>query len=386
MNIELLVDSAEFADRLLGDLAGARDRAWVQTLSFEGDDAGLLLANAMLACPAADRRILIDDYTRYWLSDRFIYGLSALRDPVLQAEVKATRAMLRRLDAGGVGTRFVSPLGFLFRRLAVRDHKKIMLIDDDVAYIGGINFSDHNFEWHDMMLRFEDADIARFLHTDVLATWNGHASPAHGRFDGVELLSLDGVDNEPRLQSILRRIERAEHTIVVHNAYITFPFTDALRAASRRGVRVTVLTPSVNNRGFMREYMTWEGRRSGFEIRLYPDRMSHLKAIVIDDRTLITGSSNFDWLTYTYQPEIIATIERTDFLETFRERVLKPDIAVSVPADGACDERRARLAYRVIRALSRIGRFLSPPVQKPWPPDGTAGEPETGMAARGATG
>ncbi|MGD8279186.1 MAG: phospholipase D-like domain-containing protein, partial [Gemmatimonadota bacterium] len=279
MNIELLVDATEFTDRLRVDLANARDRAWVQTLSFEGDDAGRLLADAMLACPAADRRILIDDYTRFWLSDRFIYGPRALRDPVLQAEVKATRAMIRELRAGGVGVRFVSPLGFLFRRLAARDHKKILLIDADVAYIGGINFSDHNFEWHDLMLRIEDPDIARYLRTDVLATWSGQASPALGRFDGVELLSLDGVHNEERLEGILRRIEEAERTIVVHNAYITFPFTDALRAAVGRGVRVTVITPGVNNRGFMREYMMWEGDRSGFEIRIYPDRMSHLKAI-----------------------------------------------------------------------------------------------------------
>ena len=113
------------------------------------------------------RRILIDDYTRFWLSDRFIYGPRALRDPDLQAEVKATRAMIRGLREGGVGVRFVSPLGFLFRRLAVRDHKKIVLVDDDVAYIGGINFSDHNFEWHDMMLRFEDRDIARFSYNFV---------------------------------------------------------------------------------------------------------------------------------------------------------------------------------------------------------------------------
>ena len=383
MNIELLVDSTEFTDRLAVDIAQARARAWVQTLSFEGDAAGRLLTDAMIACPAADRRILVDDYTRFWLSDRFIYGPGALRDPVLQAEVKATRAMVRDLDAGGVGVRFVSPLGFLFRRLAARDHKKILLFDDDVAWIGGINFSDHNFEWHDLMIRFEDPDIARFLRTDVLATWNGHASPARARFDGVELLSLDGADNESRLKSVLRRIEGAERSIVVHNAYITFPFTDALRAAARRGVGVTVITPEVNNRGFMREYMMWEGRRSGFEIRLYPGRMSHLKAIMIDDRTLITGSSNFDWLTYTYQPEIIAVIERPEFIETFRARVLDPDLAVSPPAEGRFDERRARLAYRVIRVLSRIGRVLCPPVRRPWPPERTAAEPESDVAVPG---
>lgn len=383
MNIELLVDSTEFTDRLVVDIARARERAWVQTLSFEGDAAGRLLTDAMIACPAADRRILVDDYSRFWLSDRFTHGPRALRDPVLQAEVKATRAMMRDLEAGGVGVRFVSPLGFLFRRLAARDHKKILLFDDDVAWIGGINFSDHNFEWHDLMLRFEDPDIARFLRTDVLATWNGHASPARARFDGVELLSLNGADNESRLKSILRQLEGAERSVVVHNAYITFPFTDALRAAARRGVKVTVITPAVNNRGFMREYMMWEGLRSGFEIRLYPGRMSHLKAIVIDDRILITGSSNFDWLTYTYQPEIIAVIEQPEFVEMFRTRVLEPDLAISAQADGTFDERRARLAYRVIRVLSRVGRVICPPVRRPWPPDGTAAEPETDVAVRG---
>ena len=381
--MELLVDSTEFWNRLAEDIAGARQRAWVQTLSFEGDAAGRRLTDAMLACPATDRRILVDDYSRYWLSDRFILGPRARRDPVLQAEVRATRTMMRDLEQGGVGVRYVSPLGFLFRRLAARNHKKIMLIDDDVAWIGGINFSDHNFEWHDLMLRIEDPDIARFLRTDVRATWNGHASPARARFDGVELISLDGADNEPRLAGVLGRLAGAERSVVVHNAYITFPFTDALRTAAARGVAVTVITPAVNNRGFMREYMLWEGRRSGFEIRLYPGRMSHLKAIVIDDRTLITGSSNFDWLTYTYQPEIIAVIERPDFLETFRARVLEPDLAISPPTDAACDERRARLAYRVIRALSRIGRVICPPVRRPWPEDGGVEEPESDVAVGG---
>ncbi|MGD8278848.1 MAG: hypothetical protein PVH00_12505, partial [Gemmatimonadota bacterium] len=66
---------------------------------------------------------------------------------------------------------------------------------------------------------------------------------------------------------------------------------------------------------------------------------------------------------------------------TFRARVLEPDLAVSPLADTAYDEKRARLAYRVIRALSRIGRFLSPPVRRPGPPDGPA-EPETDVAVQ----
>lgn len=365
MNIEILVDSGGFWDRLSADLASARDRAWVQTLSFEGDRAGQALAEAMIACPAKDRRILIDDYTRFWLSDRFLYSFKGLRDRELQDERRATKAMIQALHAGGVDTRFVSPMGFLFRRLAARDHKKIMLIDADVAYIGGINFSEHNFEWHDMMLRIEHPGIAQFLQNDVTATWNGRSSPAHASFDGLELLSLDGVDNERTLSGVLELMAGAERSVVVHNAYITFPFVNALRSAVERGVRVTVITAEVNNRMFMRDYMLWEGARSGFELLLYPGRMSHLKAVLIDDRTLITGSSNFDWLTYTYQPEILAVIDRPEVIAAFKGSLLEPDLEICRPADVPVDERVARKAYRVMRLFSRIGRFLCPPVRKP---------------------
>jgi cardiolipin synthase len=367
VKIACLVDAPEFWARLAADLAGARTRAWVQTLSFEGDAAGRLLADAMLACPAADRRILIDDYTRFWLSDRFIYSPAGLRDPALRAEVRATRAMIAELEAGGVRTRFVSPLGFLFRRLAARDHKKILLIDDEVAYIGGINFSEHNFAWHDLMLRIEHRGVAAFLRHDVLGTWHGHASPARGRFDGIELISLDGADNEARLAGVLALMRDAEHSVVVHNAYITFPFCDALRHAARRGVRVTVLTPELNNRRFMRHYMLWEGARSGFEVRVYPGRMSHLKAVLVDDSRLITGSSNFDWLTYTYQPEILAVIHQPEALGEFRTRVLEPDLAGSLPVTAAADDRIARTADSLMRTLARIGRTVCPAEPRPRP-------------------
>jgi cardiolipin synthase len=381
VRIEILVGASEFWDRLAGDLAGARDKAWVQTLSFEGDSAGTRLADAMLACRAADRRILIDDYTRYWLSDRFIYSPRALMDPEMRAEARATRSMIAALRAGGVDARFVSRLGFLFRRLPARDHKKIVLIDGDVAYIGGINFSDHNFEWHDLMLRIEHADVGAFLQNDVLATWHGHASPARARFEGMELLSLNGADNESTLADVIALLAGAEEHVAVHNAYTTFPFCDALRAAAGRGVRVTVITPDVNNRGFMRDYMAWESARSGFELMVYPGRMSHLKAVLVDGRQLITGSSNFDWLTYTYQPEILAVIDRPDVIEAFRARVLHPDLAASTPANGHGDLRRGRNAYLIMRALAKVGRLVCPAERRPDPPAEFAAPPARGLPA-----
>jgi phosphatidylserine/phosphatidylglycerophosphate/cardiolipin synthase-like enzyme len=64
LRIELLVDGAEFWSRLEGDIAQARERVWVQTLSFEGDTAGRKLSGALQACGAPDRRILVDSFNR----------------------------------------------------------------------------------------------------------------------------------------------------------------------------------------------------------------------------------------------------------------------------------------------------------------------------------
>jgi cardiolipin synthase len=354
---EILVDSGEFCTRLAGDLAGAKHRAWVQTLSFEGDEAGLWLAREMLACKAGDRRVMVDTYTRWFLSDRFLYHPRNLIDAVLRAEHKSTRGMVRDLNGNGVGVRFVAPMGLLFRRLPARDHKKIVLIDDRIAYIGGINFSDHNFEWHDLMIRFEDAAIASFLRDDYLATWAGGGEAGRAQFEGIELFSLDGVTNEHMLEDVLTLIRRAEQSIVVHNAYVTFPFCEALRDAASRGARVTVLTPSINNREFMRDYMIWEAGRSGFEVSLYPDRMSHLKAMLVDDRYLIAGSSNFDWLTYGFQPELLAVISRPDVIAQFRARVLEPDLARSESRPTG-DVARGRLADRVMRLIALAARAV----------------------------
>jgi len=369
VNVEILVDSAAFCARLGQDLARARERAWVQTLSFEGDSAGMWLADAMLASRARDRRIIVDCYTRVIQSDRFIWLPQNLADRAVRDEVRSTRRMIRTLRQRGVAVQFTARLGLLLRRMPARDHKKIMLIDDDVAWIGGVNFSDHNFAWHDMMLRFEHDGITRFLADDFTATWAGGGAAGRVRFDGCELLSLDGVTNERMLVDLLDRVRSARRSVVVHNAYVTFPFCDALRDAAGNGAKITVITPAANNRGFLRDYMGWEATRSGFEVRLYPDRMSHLKAMLIDDACLIAGSSNFDWLTHRFQAELIATITRPHTVAQFRTRVLEPDLAISSPITETADHTRGQRADRALRRIERLARRLCPrePRQRPGP-------------------
>lgn len=334
VQIELLVDAAQFWSRLQEDIAAARDRVYIQTLSFEGDAAGQNLAAAMTASSTADKRIIVDHYTRFVLSDKFLYSPRNLFDAELRRENKATTAMIADLNARGVGVRFVNPVGPLLSRFACRNHKKIIVIDDRISYLGGINFSDHNFHWHDMMLRIEHPPVAAFLADDFLDSWEGRHFGGTADLGTIRLVSLDGRSNAAGFQPIFDLIDGARDSIYVQSPYLTFPFCDRLRQARQRGVTVTVVTSEENNKKAMDGYIRWEAARSDFELWLYPGRMTHLKAMLIDGQYLIAGSSNFDYFSYRFEQETMAIITDPDLIAVFVSRVVEPDQAISRRAEN----------------------------------------------------
>jgi len=335
MSIELLVDFKEFWPKLRADLQMARQSILVQTFAFEGDSVGQDLAEALLSSPAERKQILADSFTRVVLSDRFRFWPSNLLDEGLQREARETALMISRLQSAGVMIKYTNPYGVALRKLLSRNHKKLIVIGEDIAYVGGINFSEHNAHWHDMMFRIEDRETVAFLRQDFLETWQGKDSHKDGKFDGLEILSADGRHNRATFQRVVDLIDEAQRSIVVQSPYITFPFYERLRAATRRGVSVTIITPAENNWRLFAKYARLESARSEIDLRLFQGGMSHLKAMLIDDEYLIAGSSNFDYLSYRIHQELIAVITRPSVIADFRERVVIPDLANSKPAP--CD-------------------------------------------------
>jgi cardiolipin synthase len=361
MTLQLLVDAAEFWKVLERDVRAARNRIWLQTLSFEADGAGLPLAEVLVASAAHDRRLLVDAFCRHIISDRFIHAPRNRFDAELQAEVRATQRMFAELRAGGIRIGITNPAGMLWHRLPARDHRKLILIDDDVAYIGGINFSEHNFAWHDLMIRVAGADVVRFLAADFEATWHGVPVNGEARFPGIELHNLSGHGNEGMTARTLEVIRSARRSILAITPYLTFPFTDAMAEARRNGAAVTILSPAINNRVSLRRYVHRLAHRHGFALRHYLGRMSHLKAMLIDDEVLITGSTNFDWPTYHILAETIAIIDDAQLVDEFRQRVVQPDLqnSVAVEAENSWVGKYAELQHRVWAAGAR---WLSRPV------------------------
>ena len=142
--MQLLVNFNEFWSRLTEDIRLAQQSIFIQTFAFEGDSVGKQLSEALLSSTAHDKRILADSFTRVVLSDRFCYSPVNIFDISLRSEAHDTSAMISRLQAAGVKVRFTNPYGASPRKLLSRNHKKLIVIDKHVAYLGGINFSEHN--------------------------------------------------------------------------------------------------------------------------------------------------------------------------------------------------------------------------------------------------
>jgi cardiolipin synthase A/B len=264
--------------------------------------------------------VLVDDYSRHVINDTF---LSLSRDPVLHAEARATWAMFDALQLGGARLRFTNPVGRNPLNYPLRNHKKL-IVTDGVAWIGGINFSDHNFAWHDMMLRIEDDAVADWLAESFDADWQGKPQNSACAIGGaLQVLNLDGKSNAAAFAPLLDLFGAATRSIEVVSAYPTFPFVDALAATAKRGVPVTLYTPRANNKPIIRDYLMGVARRTGIEIRLLPE-MTHVKAALIDGEVLVAGSSNFDFVSYRANAEYVATIRDPGLIADFTARLLEP--------------------------------------------------------------
>ena len=353
---ELLVGARDFWERASRDIAAARRRVLVQAMSFEGDSAGLAVERALTGSPAADRRVLVDDYTRLNVNDQSVRSWKGRRDIAIRQEVAETAAMFRRLVATGVPVRVTNRVGPWGAGYPARNHKKL-IVADDVAYLGGINFCEHNYAWHDFMLRLEGAATADFLTEDFDATFESRVRPARQDLGDLSLISLDGRSNREGFARLYRALAEARREITILSPYLTFPFTDHLAAARRRGVAVRLITPWDSNKTLVRNAMLSAADRGGFETLLLPS-MSHLKALLIDDETLVVGSANFDFVSLAAEEELIAIITAPSLIADFRRRIIAPALADALPAGahrvstlvGAGAEIILKIADHVARA------------------------------------
>lgn len=341
-----LLTTEQFGPELLRRLAGARRQIDLQLMTFDGDRAGLAVADALQA--AAGRgvpvRLLIDCFSHRFVSDQPV-GRRAVA-----AEHRRTRAMYAELAAAGVRLRFTHPNGPANLFALARNHKKLYLIDG-VAYLGGINVSDHNFAWHDFMVRVDDPDVGRAVAADFDASFAGRRRTVDGAI----------VTNRALARTFDELVAGARHRVVVASPYAVDRRLAEVLEASPAPSRTVVVAPENNFwcLQLIAPYLFHRLERAGVGLLRFP-RFSHAKFLLVDNDALLVGSSNFGRHSLSCNDEIGVVIRDRGFIAAFEQEMLSG----LEPVEPVPDRRR-RLAGRVgaaviDRSLMVYARTIAP--------------------------
>lgn len=307
--VQLHMEGERFMPAMLAAIAAARQQLDLEFyLLEEGACAAALVEALQAACQRGVRvRCLFDA-----LGGRR-FALSA-----------------RRLQAAGVALRWYNPLGWRHGlRNLHRDHRKLLLVDVRVAWVGGTGITDHFWHpqqgsrWHELMVEVAGPVVADWQQL-FEQQWRACAAdcpwqPVRAPLSPLPPMPLPGAglarvayadahEHRDILQSLLRQIQQARQRVWLVTPYFLpgWKVRRALRRAARRGVEVRLLLAGAHSdhppvhHAAQRYYLRL--LKNGVRIFEYQPRFLHCKVVLVDDWVTL-GSCNFDRWTLRYNLE-----------------------------------------------------------------------------------
>ncbi|MFY0626890.1 MAG: phosphatidylserine/phosphatidylglycerophosphate/cardiolipin synthase family protein [Reichenbachiella sp.] len=358
MNSKVLVDSEAFKIRFEEVASQAKKSIYVQAMSFEGDSSGEWLIDCLIKSNAPDIKLCLDSYSKFVINDHFVLSLKYFRDREFREEIINTKRLIKKAKEHGIGVKYTNPLGFLFLKYPLRNHKKMVVVDDEIAYLGGINFCDHNFEWHDMMIELQDSSLGSALSNDVQETFSGFNQSVKCNSGNSSIYFLDGLRSKSLYDDIFRNIKNAKKSIRLFSPYVSDPLLKFVRENVDSSVELDIISPAINNKSIFKKILLNELKDGYFTFMEYQERMSHLKAIIIDDSILIAGSSNFDFVSYFFEQEVVLVSENEGLIKEFIEKVEKPDIKNSLPL-GVSEGKVDLTLVTLFQWIGKLSHFVA---------------------------
>ena len=321
----LLQDGPATYQAMFAAMRNAKDHINLETYIFEDDEIGKQFADLLLEKQAAGVQVnLIYD------------SVGCLNTP---------KEFFARLSAGGIQVLEFNPVNPLAGNkkqwlLNNRDHRKLLLVDGRIAFIGGINISEsyssgpsrksarnkeaNTVGWRDTHLQIEGPVVAEFqkLFLDTWSKQKGQPLAEKNYFptldrQGDEIVrAIGSASADPHsliYLTLLSAIDNAEQRVNITNAYFV-PDPQLLKAltdATQRGVDVKLVLPSHTD-----SWVVFHAGRSHYSpllragVKIYERRgaVMHSKTASIDGVWSTIGSTNLDWRSFLHNDEINAVI------------------------------------------------------------------------------
>jgi len=369
--VELLIDGPATYEAMFTAIEQAKDHINMETFIIEDDEIGQRFSKALIAKQASGVQV------------NLIY------DSV--GSINTPTTFFDALRASGINVLEYNPINPLVARkgwdVNQRDHRKLLIIDGQVAFVGGINissvYSSSSFgrskvaknkqPWRDTHLRMEGPVVGEFqkLFMDTWSHQKGDILAAKNYFPdtpvkGSEVVRAIGSSpDEPYSQiysTLISAINSAETQAFITNAYfVPDPkLLAALKEAVQRGVDVRLLLPGKTD-----STLVFYASRSYYDellsanVKIYErqDALLHAKTAMIDGVWSTIGSTNLDWRSFTNNQEINAVVLGQGFgaqMQSMFEKDLESSTLITLES-----WRSRSIAARIKERAARLwARFL----------------------------
>ncbi len=358
--VTLLADGPATYAAMFKVLQNAKDHINLESYIIEDDETGRKFSDLLLQKQAEGVQVnLIYD------------SLGSMNAP---------DSFFQRLRDGGIQVVNFNPLNPLNTReewgLTHRDHRKILIVDGNVAIIGGINiskvYSSSPFKrkknekapihWRDTDIQIEGPAVAEFQKL-FLDTWQKQQGPKlsdRNYFPELKEMgnslvrvvgSTPGETNRIPFIMYVSAIDFAEHSIHMTNSYFIpdDQIVKSLTDAARRGVDVKIILPGATDSTlvfYAQRYHYSELLKSGVKIYEHSTSLLHAKTAVIDKVWSTVGSTNMDFLSLLHNDEVNAVILSHGFADEM-EKMFVRDLENS--RQIRWDEWKKRPLFPIIR-------------------------------------
>ncbi len=318
---ELYTTTKEAWDAMYRSLQTAEHSIFWELYMFVDDEVGrpffdLLEAKARAGVVV---RLIVDSLGSFWLSQQRIKRLrNSGVDIILFHE--------RRHKYRG-----------FWRRLWSRTHRKVLVIDESVAFVGGVNIRKDMSDWQDVMVRFEGDAVAPllryFARSYIIAGGDKKQVRALKRFRVTlhPFRDIRAIFDEPlrkksyAKKTYVKALKKAKKRVVFFSPYYVpdREFIAELYNARRRGVRVDILLPLRSDLRLL-TYVAYGYialmEKIGVHVHLTPKQF-HGKGVVVDDEWAMVGSSNIDQTSFRDNYEANVSIHNKRIVSRLRRAI-----------------------------------------------------------------
>lgn len=297
--IKLYSDSLLFYTAMLDDIKAATKSIYLEVYRFSNDPFGVRFRDNLLKkCLEGVKVMLLIDS----------WGASS------------SYGFFQELVEAGAELRFFKKIKFnwdAFTKNHRRNHRKILIVDEEITYIGSANIAGYALNWRESVIRVK-GDIAKKFINVFYGNWKIYSKYFYDKpeytkpikYKNFEIIrDVPSLIHQPVQKKFLKLINEAKKEIVIETPYF-LPgkhLRKALMSAGDRGVNVTVIIPKKSDVHLLDILASkYLGELSQHNVKIYfflPQNL-HAKMFLMDRKYFVVGSSNFDYRSFRYMHEI----------------------------------------------------------------------------------